>query len=182
LDKWAGQFEAVGGFAFTTSLNEESHMLRLVMALAMAATVGGMATEAAAQSRVAAGQLTCDVSAGIGLIIGSQRSVNCTFTPSTPAPIEQYAGTFTKVGIDIGATTAAMMVWLVYAPSTRGPGVLAGTYVGATAEATVAVGLGANVLVGGSNRTVALQPLSIQGQAGLNVAGGVAELSLQFVR
>jgi hypothetical protein len=71
------------------------------------------------------------------------------------------------------------MVWAVYAPSARGPGVLAGTYTGATAEATVAVGLGANALIGGSNRTVALQPLSVTGQTGLNLAAGVASLELR---
>ena len=74
------------------------------------------------------------------------------------------------------------MVWAVYAPSSRGPGVLAGAYTGATAEATVAVGLGANALVGGSNRTVALQPLSVTGQTGLNLAAGVASLELRSAR
>jgi hypothetical protein len=74
------------------------------------------------------------------------------------------------------------MVWLVYAPTTRPVGALAGQYVGATGEATVGVGVGANVLIGGSNRTIALQPVSVQGQTGLNVAGGVAELALQFSR
>ena len=74
------------------------------------------------------------------------------------------------------------MVWLVYSPTSRPVGALSGTYAGAAAEATIAVGLGANVLVGGSNRSVALQPLSIQGQAGLNVAVGVAELALNFTR
>jgi hypothetical protein len=70
-------------------------------------------------------------------------------------------------------------VWAVYAPSSRGFGVLAGTYTGATAEATVVVGLGANALIGGSNRTVALQPLSVTGQTGLNLAAGVASLELR---
>jgi hypothetical protein len=74
------------------------------------------------------------------------------------------------------------MVWAVYAPTTRRFGALAGNYSGATAEATVGAGLGANVLVGGSDRTVALQPLSVQGQAGLNVAAGVAELTLHPAR
>ena len=122
------------------------------------------------QDRVAAGSLTCDVSAGFGVIIGSRRSVNCTFAPSQPGPIESYSGTITKVGIDIGATAGGVMVWLVYAPTSRPAAALTGTYVGASAEATIAVGLGANVLVGGSNRTVALQPVSVQGQAGLNFA------------
>jgi hypothetical protein len=135
-----------------------------------------------AQAPVAAGTLTCDVSAGFGVIIGSRRSVNCTFAPTQPGPVEYYTGTITKVGVDIGATTRGVLVWLVYAPTSRPAGALQGTYGGATAEATFAVGLGANVLVGGSNRTVALQPVSVQGQVGLNVAAGIAELDLRFSR
>ncbi len=64
------------------------------------------------------------------------------------------------------------MVWAVYAPTNREVAALRGDYVGASGEATIGAGLGANVLVGGSNRTVALQPVSIQGQTGLNVAAG----------
>jgi hypothetical protein len=147
-----------------------------------AATVLLVAGTASAQAPVAAGSLTCDVSAGFGVIIGSRRAVNCTFAPSQPGPVEYYSGTITKVGFDIGATTSGVLVWLVYAPTSRPIGALSGTYAGATAEATFAVGLGANVLIGGSNRTVALQPVSMQGQVGLNVAAGVAELDLRFVR
>jgi hypothetical protein len=128
------------------------------------------------------GTLNCDVSAGFGFIIGSQREVNCLFTPSYPAPPEQYVGTITKVGLDIGVTAAGSLVWAVHISTTRRRGVLAGSYAGASAEATLGVGLGANVLVGGNDRSVALQPLSVQGQAGLNVAAGVAEIALQFVR
>ena len=113
------------------------------------------------------------------MIIGSQRTVNCLFTPDIPGPQEGYFGTITKFGLDLGATVAGSLVWAVYADTTRGLGFLAGDYAGASGEATVAVGLGANVLVGGSNRTVALQPLSVQGQVGLNVAVGVANLSLR---
>jgi hypothetical protein len=157
-------------------------MLRNLLGCAALAIAMAFAAPAGAQNMVAAGTLTCDVSAGIGMIIGSQRTVNCTFGPSLPGPVEAYAGTITKVGVDIGATTGGVLVWLVYAPTTRPVGALAGSYGGATAEATFAVGLGANVLVGGSNRTVALQPVSVQGQTGLNVAAGVAELNLRFVR
>jgi hypothetical protein len=125
------------------------------------------------------GVLTCDVSGGIGLIIGSQRSVSCSFSPDPPGPPEIYVGTITKFGLDIGATAGGVMVWGVYTQTTRGYGFLAGDYAGASGEATVAVGLGANVLVGGSNRTVALQPVSVGGQVGLNLALGVANLSLR---
>ena len=128
------------------------------------------------------GTLNCDVSGGIGFIVTSQRQVNCLFTPSYPAPPEQYVGTITKVGLDIGFTGAGQLVWSVLQSTTRRRGVLAGSYAGASAEATIGAGLGANVLVGGNDRSVALQPLSIQGQVGLNVAAGIAEISLQFVR
>jgi hypothetical protein len=142
----------------------------------------GFGPAAAQPARVAAGSLSCDVSAGFGVIVGSRKTVNCTFAPAQPGPVEYYTGTITKVGFDLGVTTAGVIVWLVYAPTERPAGALQGNYVGATGEATVGVGLGANVLVGGSNRTVALQPVSVQGQQGLNVAGGIAELALQFVR
>ena len=128
------------------------------------------------------GTLNCDVSGGIGFVIGSQKQVNCLFTPSYPAPPEQYVGNITKIGLDLGFTGAGQLVWAVHQSTTRRRGVLAGSYVGASAEATVVAGLGANVLVGGNDRSVALQPLSVQGQVGLNVAAGIAEISLQFVR
>ena len=128
------------------------------------------------------GTLNCDVSGGIGFIVTSQRQINCLFTPSYPAPPEQYVGTITKVGLDIGFTGAGQLVWSVLQSTTRRRGVLAGSYAGASAEATLGAGLGANVLVGGNDRSVALQPLSIQGQVGLNVAAGIAEIALQFVR
>jgi hypothetical protein len=147
-------------------------------ALALAAVAGS----AEAQDRVQAGSLTCDVSAGIGLIIGSQRNVSCTFTPASPGPIEYYTGTISKLGVDVGVTTGGVMVWAVYAPTNRPRGALAGTYAGAAAEASVIAGLGANALIGGSNRTIALQPFSVQGQIGLNIAAGVAGLDLTYVR
>ncbi|MGI8526077.1 MAG: DUF992 domain-containing protein [Pseudolabrys sp.] len=130
-------------------------------------------------NRTKVGALTCDISGGIGLIITSKKRVNCIFTPADAgAAREVYTGSITKFGLDLGATSGGEMVWEVFAPSNRRFGALAGEYAGATAEASVGVGAGANVLVGGSDRTVALQPLSVQGQTGLNVAVGVAGLEL----
>jgi hypothetical protein len=145
-------------------------------AVAIALTVAS--AEPAAAQRVKAGLLTCDVSAGIGLIIGSQKQVACIFTPDQPAPQEAYGGAITKFGLDIGVTAGGVMVWAVFTETVAGPGFLAGDYIGASGEATVAAGLGANVLIGGSNRTVALQPVSVGGQIGLNLAVGVASLHL----
>jgi hypothetical protein len=104
------------------------------------------------------------------------------FTPAQPGPREVYTGSISKFGLDIGATAGGEMVWSVFAPSNKTFGALAGNYGGASAEATVGAGLGANVLVGGSNRTVALQPVSVQGQSGLNLAVGVSELQLRPAR
>jgi hypothetical protein len=145
------------------------------LALGFVTAIGG----AAAQDRVKAGTLVCDVSGGIGMIIASQKQVQCAFNPDLPGPREAYFGTISKFGLDIGATSGGQMVWAVWAPSSSGFGALAGTYTGATAEATAVVGLGANALIGGSNRTVALQPLSVTGQTGLNLAAGVASLELR---
>lgn len=148
-------------------------------ALAVAAIPGS----AMAQSRAKVGTLGCDISAGVGYIVTSQKQLRCSFEPSGGGRREAYVGTIRKFGIDIGATEGGRMIWGVYA-SYRGrrPGALAGVYTGASAEATVGAGLGANVLVGGSDRSVALQPLSVQGQAGLNLAVGVGNIELQSVQ
>jgi hypothetical protein len=129
-----------------------------------------------------AGVLTCDVSAGIGLILGSQKDVSCAFAPEGPGRREDYDGTITKFGIDVGIIGGGVMVWTVFTRTLAGPGFLAGDYAGVSGEASVGAGLGANVLIGGSNRTVTLQPLSVHGQIGLNFAVGVAGLHLGLPR
>jgi hypothetical protein len=155
----------------------------MVAALVGAAAVAVVATiPADAQpQRVQVGTLACSISAGVGLVVASQRNVSCNFQPDGGPP-EAYTGTMTRIGVDVGFTTGGAMVWGVFAGTNRYAGMLAGTYAGATAEATVAAGLGANVLVGGSNRSVALQPLSMQGQVGLNVAAGVGALELHLAQ
>ena len=145
--------------------------------LAAGASFAQMAAE-----HVQAGTLTSDISGGIGFIIGSQKALNCSFVPSLPGPPEFYSGVINKLGVDLGGTRAGVMIWAVYAPTTRAAGFLAGTYAGASAEVTVGGGIGANMVVGGSFRTIELQPLSIQQQTGINVAAGVAEIELHFVR
>ena len=153
----------------------------LAFALALAST-----TSADAQRRgggdgggVRVGTLVCDVAGGIGLIVTSQRRMACRFDRAG-GPDEAYAGVIRRFGLDIGATGRAGMVWAVFAPSRDRvrPGALAGTYAGVSGEATLGAGLGANVLVGGGRRSFTLQPLSIQGQTGLNLAAGVASLEL----
>ena len=156
--------------------------LSAIAVVAVAAALALPIPASAQANRTKVGTLSCDISGGIGLIITSKKDLTCMFTPSQPGPKEVYVGSITKFGLDLGATAGGEMVWAVYAPSTRKFGALAGNYGGATAEATVGAGLDANVLVGGSDRTVALQPVSVQGQAGLNVAAGVADLQLRPAR
>jgi hypothetical protein len=133
-------------------------------------------TPATAASGVAAGTLTCNESSGIGFIFGSSRSLSCTYSGTG----ERYVGSISKFGVDIGYVSGGVIVWTVFAPTSRlGRGELAGNYAGATASATVGVGVGANALVGGNNNSIALQPLSIEGNTGLNVAGGIGEITLR---
>ena len=135
----------------------------------------------AQRDRVQVGSLECSLSSSIGLIVGSQRNIACNFKPDGGPP-EAYAGTMTRVGLDVGVTGGGAIIWAVFAGTNRYAGMLSGTYVGASAEASIAAGLGANVLVGGSNRSVALQPLSVQGQTGLNIAAGVSQLDLRLAQ
>ena len=150
-----------------------------IAALALVSTLG--VTQAQAQNRTRVGVLTCSVSGGVGLILGSQKTTICTFDPRR-GPNERYVGVIRKFGLDIGATTRGIITWAVFSQGSVAPGSLAGTYVGGTAEATVGAGLGANVLVGGSNRSIALQPLSVSGQTGLNFAVGIGDLELRPAR
>jgi hypothetical protein len=153
---------------------------KIVTSLLCALAVAPLAaTPAEAQTRTRVGVLACDVSAGIGLIVGSQRDVACTFAPVAGGRRETYVGRITRFGLDVGVTGGGELIWTVFAPTDAfSPSQLAGTYAGAGAEATVAVGLGANVLVGGSQDTVALQPVSVQSQTGLNLAVGVTGITL----
>jgi hypothetical protein len=160
---------------------EQERFMRKWLALSVLTLIAaGVAAPSNAQT-TKVGTLTCNISGGVGLIVTSQKTMACTFAPSRGAR-ELYVGSITRFGLDIGATSGGRMVWAVFAPTSRRAGALAGVYSGATAEASVGAGLGANVLVGGSNRTVSLQPLSVQGQAGLNLAVGVSGLELRAAR
>jgi hypothetical protein len=151
-------------------------MLRFSVAIAAIALASVHPADA---QRVRAGVLTCDVAPGIGFIIGSQKAVACFFAPELPGPRHLYDGSISKFGLDIGTTEGGVMVWGVYTETLGGPDFLAGDYLGASGEVTIGAGLGANVLVGGSNRTIALQPISVESTVGLNLAIGVAELRLR---
>lgn len=155
-------------------------------ALAIAAVAAGLvstiaATPADAQgAKLVAGTLTCKGKGNVGLILGSKQTLSCSFNPASQRPNESYTATITKVGLDVGIKGPSTLVWTVLASTSDLPaGALAGSYAGVAADASVGIGGGANALVGGNKKSVTLQPLSVQGQTGLNVAVGVAGLSLR---
>jgi hypothetical protein len=155
-----------------------------VIGLALATASGAWAQASPASGgssmTVRSGYLTCHVASGWGFIFGSSRDVKCAYALQ-PGYTEYYTGSITKFGADIGYLSSGVIVWAVLAPTNNlGQGALAGHYAGATASAAVGVGAGANVLVGGFKNSIALQPISIEGQNGLNIAAGVAALALHF--
>lgn len=140
--------------------------------------IGGAASAQAPKGGVNAGALNCTVAGGIGFVFGSTKDLSCTFSrPDGTA--ERYTGTVRKYGVDIGFTKEARIIWLVVAPGAVAPGALAGEYVGGTGSAAVGPGVGANVLIGGGSKQIALQPVSIEGIAGLNIAAGVVAIDLK---
>jgi hypothetical protein len=153
--------------------------MRFALTLAAVAGLTGFASaQAQAQARVEAGVLTCTVRGGSGFIVGSTKDLRCRFNKA--GRDEFYHGTISKFGIDIGTTKQTSIAWAVLAPTAQlPPGSLNGNYGGVSAEATVGLGVGANALVGGSSKNIILQPLSVQAQQGLNIAAGVAALSLR---
>lgn len=170
-------------------------MLKLLSTLPVAVVLWGCATASAQQDvpvpraavfsakhhGINAGSLSCKVAGGPGFVFGSTKGLTCIFA-RTDGVAERYDGVIKRFGIDIGYTSEAQIVWLVVAPGIIAPGSLAGNYGGVAAQAAVAAGIGANVLVGGSDRQVTLQPVSVAGAAGLNVAGGLAEITLHAAK
>jgi hypothetical protein len=151
-------------------------------AFVFAAAVAGLtmlsAGQAQAQARVEVGVLTCTVRGGTGFIVGSTKDLRCRF--NRPGRDEFYFGSISKFGLDIGSTKQSTIAWAVLAPTAKlPPASLSGNYAGVSAEATVGLGVGANALIGGSNKGIILQPLSVQSQQGFNIAAGIAALTLR---
>ena len=145
----------------------------------IAAVFSWMGVAEAAPAGVKVGSLTCNVSSGWGFVFGSSKDLHCTFRQYNHA-VDHYVGTIGKFGVDIGYTEGGVLVWAVVAPTSDvRAGALEGNYAGATASATVGVGLGANVLIGGLDKSIALQPVSVEGNEGLNVAAGIGAISLK---
>jgi hypothetical protein len=158
------------------------------LGLAIAGLVGVVTPLAAqtsprAEPNIVAGTLSCEGSGRLGLVLGSRQRLTCSFKATGDEQPQRYAGTITRVGVDLGATGSTVMIWSVLA---RAPGVprgaLAGRFAGVSGSASVGVGVGANALVGGSGRNFVLQPVSVQVQTGVNLAAGVAGLRLSFLK
>jgi hypothetical protein len=145
-------------------------------AIAGALALGGQASA----DGVRIGTLSCHEAGGWGFVFGSSKSIHCTYSGSG-GHIERYVGNVSKFGVDLGYTGSSVIIWDVVAPAeSMRPGALDGHYGGVQGSAAVGVGAGANVLVGGFDRSFTLQPVSIQGQTGLNVAAGIGEMSLHY--
>jgi hypothetical protein len=156
---------------------------RITLLLVALAVVCASPAAAQAPQGTSVGVLTCKMAPSIGLIFGSRQRMACRFAPNGPYPPEAYVGVMNTIGLDVGITAGGAMAWGVFAP-TAGPmrGGLAGTYVGASGAIGVGVGVGANLLFGGTGRSIALQPLSVKGSVGINLSLGVSGLTLALAQ
>lgn len=160
-------------------------MLRKYLLLATLAVGAIFSEHAAAQSWTQVGTLSCRVDPNIGFIIVGHQPMQCVYTQAPGAvpqvPPQSYDGALSTIGLALGVSTGSVLGWAVLAPTTGVPaGALAGEYVGVSADVGLGLGAGANVLLGGSNRTIALQPLSLQGSTAINVIAGVSSLKLRW--
>ena len=157
------------------------HSAAIAFSIALTGLVAA-SSPSRADAPVRVGVLTCQVDGAVGRILGSKRELSCIFERVSGAPIERYAGEITRIGLDIGTTSYSDIAWGVFSlADPYAPGALQGTYAGLSAGASVGIGLGANALIGGLERSFALQPVSVEASRGLNLAIGVASLRLVSV-
>jgi hypothetical protein len=125
------------------------------------------------------GMLTCQMAPSLSVVAGSVQSMRCHFIPDEGHPQQAYVGEMNIVGPEVGIATGGVLAWDVLA-STGGPSAaaLTGVYVGGCGEIPMGVGVGANVLFGGPNRTIALQPLLLEGEVEVAPAAGLPSLKL----
>lgn len=155
-------------------------MRRGILVLFCLSLFVGASQANAQESRARAGELACRGGPSVGLIVGSSQRLRCTFRSFETGQRYTYSGTMSRVGLDIGVTSGSSLLWLVFSAQSRVKrNTLAGRYVGASGDASFGFGLGANILIGGRNRSISLQPLSIQVQTGVNLAVGVSRLTLR---
>jgi hypothetical protein len=155
--------------------------LRVCVVAALAVVITSVGPVSAQPvGRVKVGTLACQLSPSVGYVVGSRQALTCRFNPEVPRPPEVYVGAIKTAGLDIGIKTGGAMLWAVFAPvNGYYRGALAGAYAGVSGDVAIGLGLGANVLVGGSRRSIALQPLSVEGNVGVDVTLGVSRLRLR---
>jgi hypothetical protein len=174
------RFDVIGKRSKCKTRKEQVMTLRIPCVSALAAAMIMAAAPAGAQGNVEAGGLTCRSPGGVGFVVGAVLNFDCLFRPASGGPPQHYVATVRRIGVDLGFTQNVEMGWGVFAPTAVvRPGDLAGDYGGVQAGATFGIGLGANVMIGGSNNSFMLQPLSGQAQAGINVAAGLSGLQLR---
>lgn len=157
-----------------------SDVLRRLASLAGIFAVMTATAPAAAESGVKAGYLKCNVEGNVSFIFGSSRDVVCRYKPEGGKRVDRYVGEIRQFGVDIGYLEDGVILWGVVAPTADvGPGALAGDYGGVSADIAAVYGVGANALIGGSDKGIVLQPLSVEGLKGFNIAGGIGILNLR---
>lgn len=156
-------------------------MLRLkgFLTIAAVASVIALQPAQAQDAKLKAGTLTCQGKGSVGLILGSKEKLTCDFTTTSGRVVQRYDGTITRVGLDVGVRGESVMIWTVLGSTTQLPGeALGGSFAGVSADVAAGIGAGANILVGGNDKSVVLQPLSVSGGTGVNIAVGVSGLQL----
>jgi len=169
---WVSRYNSDGAFMMLQSC------ARYLVGWILLSLLAGPAIAQQQYSR--SGLLSCAMAPTIGLIVGSRQTMTCQFQPDRGGITERYAGVINRIGLDLGVTAGGAMGWAVLTSAeVPAQGGLAGTYVGASGDISLGVGVGANVMFGGSNKSVALQPISVEGQVGVNLAVGIANLQLR---
>ncbi|MBF2717585.1 DUF992 domain-containing protein [Agrobacterium vitis] len=155
--------------------------LAKLSAVALVAALAVPLAATSANAAVQVGMLTCEMSPGISAVVGSSRDLTCEFKPTTSAPVEYYQGTLSKIGIDLGYVQGGKMAWAVYAPGRLVEGALQGSYGGTSANAAVGFGGAVNLLMGGFQGSVALQPIALESTLGVNLGATLASLKLAYM-
>ena len=157
-----------------------AHIAIITMLLIM--TSSGSHIAVAQNAKLNAGTLTCQGQGSVGLILGSKEKLFCEFTSSSGDHVQRYDGTITRVGLDIGVRGKSVMIWTVLGSTAQLSGsALGGTFAGVSADVATGIGVGANALLGGNENSIVLQPLSVSGGTGVNIAVGVSGLELRAI-
>lgn len=169
--------DGINAHSFRDAIQERLVKTGLLAALTLPVIFATSGAAFAAKLEV--GTLACTAGASGGLIVMTEQSMDCVFQPSDGSGPQQYVGEVRKFGLDVGVTGGTQIQWLVLADEADwDPSALGGNYVGVSADASVGIGAGVNVLLGGTNGSIVLQPVSVQEEVGLDVAVGITDLQL----